>query len=349
VSQKVLSALDLGAQRMSNVATPTTSTDVATRAYVDASSLGRFRGGWRSDNIPTDGLGGYVLYDLVTYNGTTYRANSTPTAGTAPNNDTHWDVIAAAGISGTNGTNGVSFTYQSGGWSSLNSYSIGMFVTYLNNLYYCNGNISNPATPPNAGDPGWELAMTGSAAGVAIGQVPALAIRSGAYLFQQCSSSANSSGINVNSAYAVPLFIPKATTADRIGLHINVAGSTGALYRLGIYNDNGSWWPGSLLVDGGTIPATAVAYTENTISATIGAAGLFWLVAKCEGVFTNARGSVGPSFGVNPIVGTNGTDLAAGYFAALGSGGLPSNWPAWASAGSGVVNTPARVTIRVTG
>ncbi len=349
MSRKAVSPIDMGGQRILNVGSPQSDSDLVTRAYVISTSVGRYRGGWRSDNTPTDGLGGYIAYDITTYNGTTYRANSTPTAGLAPSNDTHWDVFAAAGINGSNGTNGVSFTYQSGGWSSSNSYSIGMFVTYNNNLYYCNGNISNPATPPNGGDPGWELAMTGSAAGVSIGQVPAVPIRASAYLFQQCSSSANSSTINVNSAYAVPLWIPKATTADRIGLYINVAGSTGAAYRLGIYNDNGSWWPGSLLVDGGTVAATSVAYVENTISASLASAGLYWLVAKCEGVFTNARGSVGPSFGILPVQGTNSTDLAAGYYAALGSGGLPSNWPAWNTAGSGVVNTPARTCIRVTG
>lgn len=348
MSIKGLSPWDLGGQRITNVGSASADSDVVTRSYVNSTSMGRYRGGWRSDNTPTDGLGGYITYDIVTYNGTTYRANSSPTAGLAPVNDANWDVIAAAGINGANGTNGVSFTYQ-GDWVSGTPYTIGQWVAYNGSLYYCNGNISNLTALPNSGDPGWELGMEGNTSTLAAGKAITSTMRANGYLFGQANGAANASGISLNSASASPCFVSKATTVDRITLYITTGGSAGAVIRLGIYADNGSMWPGALVVDAGTIPTTSSGSTQElTISTSLSTAGVYWLVAKQEVATCTPRGCTGPVSGVVAIAGGT-SDLVAGYYAALGSGGLPSSWPTWGTAGSGPVNNPARVGIRVTG
>ncbi len=348
MSRKAVSPIDMGGQRILNVGSPQSDSDLVTRAYVISTSVGRYRGGWRSDNTPTDGLGGYIAYDITTYNGTTYRANSTPTAGLAPSNDTHWDVLAAAGINGANGTNGVSFTFQ-GDWVSGTPYTIGQWVNYSGSLYYCNGNISNLSALPNSGDPGWELGMEGNTSTLAAGKAITSTMRASGYLFGQANGAGNASGISVNSASASPCFVSKATTVDRIALYITTGGSAGAVIRLGIYADNGSMWPGALVVDAGTVPSTASASSQElTISAALSTAGVYWLVAKQEVATCTPRGCTGP---VSAVVATAAgtSDLVAGYYAALGSGGLPSSWPTWGTAGSGALNNPARVGIRVTG
>ena len=134
------------------------------------------------------------------YQGTTYRANTNPTAGVVPLGSAQWDICAQAGLSGSNGTSGVSFTYQ-GAWVSGTPYTVGQWVTYNGNLYYCNGSISNlAALPPN--DAGWNLGLTGGsgAAGMTPGQAPYGSLKTAGYTFTVgAGSPSNSTTVSVNS------------------------------------------------------------------------------------------------------------------------------------------------------
>lgn len=319
---------------------------VAVRGAQGIAGLGRWRGSWSSSATPPDGLGVYITNDLAVYQGTTYRANSTATVGVAPTNDTHWDIVAQAGTNGSNGTSGVSFTYQ-GAWVSGTPYLIGQWVTYGGNLYYCNGAIGNVTSPPNV-DAGWNLGMSGGAAAAPIGQVPVVASRATGYLLPFATAAGNVTSISVNYGVVAPLLVPRDTTMDRIGLYINVGAAT-SLWRIGIYADNGSQYPGALVYDGGTVDSAAAGYKEVTIGSPVAlSTGLYWAAAKCEVAFSNARGNVGPIYGV--IMGTASAtgDLSAGYIANLGSGAFPSTWPTWGTAGTGNITNSARVGIRVT-
>jgi hypothetical protein len=91
------------------------------------------------------------------------------------------------------------------------------------------------------------------------------------------------------TARYVPFWVPKTATFDRISIRtVTTPGSAGAVIRLGIYNDNGAGKPGSLLLDAGTIDATAaVGLQEITINQSL-TAGLYWLVAVPQGAPTTA-------------------------------------------------------------
>jgi hypothetical protein len=322
-------------------------TAASVRGPQGSPGLGRWRGSWTS-GTPADGFGAYTTNDLVVYNGTTYRANQVPTVGVVPLNDLKWDIVAQCGANGSNGTSGVSFTYQ-GAWVSGTPYIIGQWVTYGGSLYYCNGGIVSLSSPPNV-DVGWNLGLAASGAGLVAGQVPQAALRAAAYLFTVGAGSANQTALSVNNITASPIYIPAATTIDRISLYI-VTGVATAGHRLGVYTDTGSMYPGALLFDGGSIDSTASATVrENTPGTAVAAPrGVYWVAAKHETAVATARGTTGPVHGVLPASNTSTTDLPAGYLCTYSSAGLPANWPAWGVAGTGTVNSPARVGVRVTG
>lgn len=321
---------------------------MAVRGPQGSAGLGRWRGAWASDGDPDDGLGGYIANDLVVYQGTTYRANQVPTVGVAPANDLKWDIVAQAGANGANGTSGVSFTYQ-GDWVSGTPYLIGQWVSYGGSLYYCNGNIVSTTAPPNI-DVGWNLGMSAGAGGFAVGDVPMAAIRASAYLFTQgAGSQGSSTTVSVNTQIASPIYVPSSTTADRICLQVNTAAAT-ALWRLGVYADSGSMYPGALMLDAGTIDASTTGVKEITPGAALTLpAGVYWVAAKCETAHAAARGTSGPVWGVVPGGNSSSNDVAAGYVSTNASAGLSTTWPAWGVAGTGTVPTAPRVGIRVTG
>lgn len=311
-----------------------------------AAGLGRWRGSWTS-GTPADGLGAYTTGDLVAYSGTTYRANQVPTAGVVPLNDLKWDIVAQSGANGSNGTSGVSFTYQ-GTWVSGTPYIIGQWVTYSGNLYYCNGSIASLSSPPNV-DVGWNLGMTGGGGGVTPGQVPLAAYRAACYLFAQgAGSQGNSTAVGVNTQVASPIYVPANTTADRICLQVITAAASG-LWRLGIYADAGTSYPGAVMLDAGTIDASTTGVKELTISTpTTLPIGVYWVAAKCEGAYAAARGTSGPVWGVVPGSNSSSNDVAAAYICTQTGSGLATTWPTWGAGGTGIVASGTRVGIRVT-
>lgn len=326
-------------------------TAMAVRGPAGAAGLGRWRGSWTS-GTPSDGLGAYTSGDLVVYLGSTYRANSTPTVGVVPVNDTHWDVTAQAGAAGSNGTNGVSFTFQ-GAWVSGTPYLLGQWVEYSGALYYCNGGIVSLTAPPNL-DAGWNLGMSaGAGSGLTPGLVPLAALRASGYLFTQCAGSqGNSTAVSVGVQCATPILIPKATTADRVCLQVATAAAS-ALWRLGIYADAGTAntpYPGSLLYEAGTIDGSTTGVKELTPGTPPSMpAGIYWVCGKVEGAYAAARGTSGPVWGVVPSGNSSSNDVAAAYICNGTGASLLSTWPTWGTSGTGTIGAGPRVGIRVTG
>src|SRR5574341_647427 len=60
-----------------------------------------------------------------------------------------------------------------------------------------------------------------------------------------------------NRLYSVPFRVPRSTTYTAIGLEMT--SSTAGNFRLGVYNDNGSDEPGSLVLDAGVVALGASA------------------------------------------------------------------------------------------
>lgn len=131
-----------------------------------------------------------------------------------------------------------------------------------------------------------------------------------------------------------PFPVTQGFTADRISLGVAVAGTAGAKIRLGIYNDDGSGQPGTLLLDAGTINGDSNTYQDITISQALASGTMYW-VAVCWQVQSvgsgTVRGSV-PTFSTGYWVGkaANSTDVRTANYkqasvtGAFGSPAVPS-------------------------
>jgi len=114
----------------------------------------------------------------------------------------------------------------------------------------------------------------------------------------------------VNQTYYMPMYIPNAVTLDRLQIFTTGTFSGTASVRLGIYNDNGGV-PNTVLVDGGTVSATAAStlYTV-TISQAV-TAGWYWMAFNTQTAAT-----------VNSFYGANaGVALPNALFPKVAAGG----------------------------
>lgn len=80
--------------------------------------------------------------------------------------------------------------------------------------------------------------------------------------------------------YAYPFYIAAATLIKTVGVY-TTTGQTGGAAHAGLYNDNGSGYPGTLVSgsDGGALAATSGAVSQtNTVNLTLNA-GWYWLAS----------------------------------------------------------------------
>ena len=98
----------------------------------------------------------------------------------------------------------------------------------------------------------------------------------------------HSSGVNytiaANRLYAVPFLVGRALTVDRIAIFLVTAGAAGKKARLGIYKDGTNMYPGTLVLDAGTVDVDGAGSTllAITISQAL-TKGLHWLVLVSDG------------------------------------------------------------------
>ena len=142
-----------------------------------------------------------------------------------------------------------------------------------------------------------------------------------------------------NVLYAIP-FIPEFThTWAGMGCNINGShlGGTGAVVRFGIYNDNGNGYPGSKLLDALTTAATVGNNVSVSISQSLTAGTLYWLVMAMQGSSTVAQimeASQGEAaliyalYNISPQTPANLSNAGAPYQIAMTgvSGSLPTNF-----------------------
>lgn len=81
-------------------------------------------------------------------------------------------------------------------------------------------------------------------------------------------------GPNLFDAYPFP--VGQTTTYDSLAINVDVAGRSGTTARLGIYRDNGSCYPGELILDAGTVPVDQEGVQALDIDITL-EQGLYWL------------------------------------------------------------------------
>jgi len=134
---------------------------------------------------------------------------------------------------------------------------------------------------------------------------------------------------------AEPFIVQRRIRIDRIGTTICGTGGTGAVVRLGIYYDNGESYPGSLLLDAGTVDAeSSTGWKELTIDVTL-EPGLYWLVFFPNDPTIDFRSS---GYGQGGKIGLGISNPGAGSWFTFGDlyysmtyGSLPSTFPTGAS------------------
>jgi hypothetical protein len=91
--------------------------------------------------------------------------------------------------------------------------------------------------------------------------------------------------IQSNTLYAFPVVIPRTSTIDQAGWTTG-SGGANSTYRLGIFRDDGSGYPGQLVADVGADATTAngtAHYLSNSLPVTV-QAGRYWLVGVSENI-----------------------------------------------------------------
>lgn len=138
---------------------------------------------------------------------------------------------------------------------------------------------------------------------------------------------------------AMPIVIGESGTIVSLSVNVTSAGQAGALYRLGIYNDDGHGQPSTLLIDAGTVAGDAIGVNAATINLWV-PAGRYHLAAVPQNCATTAptvnisTGTVDPPIPLN--VGTNLVNQNC--FSQTGiTGGLPATWGAGVQGATGVI------------
>jgi hypothetical protein len=138
-----------------------------------------------------------------------------------------------------------------------------------------------------------------------------------------------------NTLFAFPIRIRSSATFNQISSVVTTL-AAGGLYRIGVYRDTGSVYPGALVTgtDTGSYSSAAVGNPIGAVTFTL-TPGLYWIVFltnTATSVFrsiptnaiANTLGEIGSNFAANSSI--SGYSLAGFAFAAL-----PTNFPALAS------------------
>jgi hypothetical protein len=153
----------------------------------------------------------------------------------------------------------------------------------------------------------------------------AASLQPGSYGF---SSSKQSTGAGANEEMILtPVYFHRSVTIDRLGCEVTTAGNAGSVGRLGVYADNGNLYPGTLLLDAGTVAADSTGIKEVTVSLVI-PVGVVWVglavQAATSSVPTWRIVSGSPPLGDDVNTAVNATDN--GYGQSSVSGALPSTF-----------------------
>jgi hypothetical protein len=100
---------------------------------------------------------------------------------------------------------------------------------------------------------------------------------SGQYYFANTgalSATAQASGF----VYAFPWVVTAPLSISKIGSECTIAGAATSVVRIGVWNDTGNAYPGTLLLDAGTIDGTSATVQDITLgSALLLGPGLYWV------------------------------------------------------------------------
>ena len=124
--------------------------------------------------------------------------------------------------------------------------------------------------------------------------------------------------------YFIPMEVVNPCTISDIGIEVvTTPGGTGSVVRLGIYYDDGTNLPATLLADFGTVDTTTTGLKSITSLAQVLAPGLYWLAAVAQGAPTPSPTLRIITSSNNPEVGAFAHGVGAiGYIQSSVSGAL---------------------------
>lgn len=126
---------------------------------------------------------------------------------------------------------------------------------------------------------GVTIAPLPSAAQVAADvRAPTFSYRSGHYYISGQATVTTTATCTLDHLRLHPYVVPSTLSIAKLGLSVTGAGGAGSVIRLGIYADNGSGYPGALVLDAGAgIDGTSATVQEITLeNAQVLDAGLYW-------------------------------------------------------------------------
>lgn len=165
------------------------------------------------------------------------------------------------------------------------------------------------------------------------GEGPGYAFASG--LWYPCPGAVASLAIGSNGqAHAQALFVATQQTFSHIGLATTVAATGAGVVDLGVYTDNGSGYPASLVQDvGPTTVTTGVGAISVAFAITL-SPGLYWVAGVFSGATTqpSVQGTNANAFSIFGSGAAGGTSTVGGWVKNAVAATLPGTFPAGAAA-----------------
>lgn len=158
------------------------------------------------------------------------------------------------------------------------------------------------------------------------------------YALPEGATLSTSAGLGVGTMRALPFYVPNQITITRLGSEISAVGEAGSKLRLGIYADDGTGRPGSLLLDAGTINGDSATVQEIAgLSLSLGP-GWYWAVG-CVQVVTTTQPTVrSVTAHPNPVYFAS-IPTAAGTAVGFVQNGVTGAFPATFTVGSTTATT----------
>jgi hypothetical protein len=128
------------------------------------------------------------------------------------------------------------------------------------------------------------IVLNGISSPITVGQAVQTFLKSGLYFSAQNNSGTNTNNTLTNGTLRLaPIFVPRTVTINSIAAEITAIGDSGSTLRFGIYADDGTGYPGTLISEGGTIPADTIAVSASTVNIFL-STGIYWIGAVLQGV-----------------------------------------------------------------
>ena len=175
--------------------------------------------------------------------------------------------------------------------------------------------------------------------------------KSGLWYFNDAQGALTTRLLIQAQQHAFPFFVSEEATFTDIGASITTSGSSGSVIRFGIYADNGSNYPGTLIYDAGTCTGVSASPPEFT-SITFGTAqtlppGLYWLSMCGQGSPATQPTIRCRSFQLYGIFGSNASNppesAPNGFYQSSISGAFSD----WGSTVNMLTANPAFIAIKV--